>query len=93
MTDYDKILKKIKDVTGIQTISLSTMPGRLIVDDTSIPKCLCDVSDYYNAPYCNVGSLSDVGLTCNDLEDLGVLQPLFKAPIIVDSSILVNQTL
>ena len=73
---YMRVLNKIKEHTSIDTISLSVLEHCLIVDDTSVPKCLCFLTNMYNAPNVTAGSMEDVGITCTDLEDLGVLDKI-----------------
>jgi len=75
---YGKIVAKIKKYTGIDTISVTLQPFELIVDDTSGPTCLYHTQIMYDAPLFIKGNLKDVGLTIEDLEDLGLLTKLFR---------------
>ena len=75
--NYMKVVDKVKKHTGINTISVSVLPGgEFIVDDTSKPECLCHLYNLYNVPQIVKGSLVDVGLDCEDLESVGILEPI-----------------
>jgi len=85
---YMEVLDRVKRKTGIDTISLSIQPGCLIVDDTSKPECLLMVSNMYNAPYVSIGTMESVGVTCEDLEEFGILTPIQKITPVDGSTIL-----
>jgi len=91
-SNYMKVVAKIKKYTGIDTISVSVLPGEFIVDDTSKPECLCHLYNHYNAPHVAKGSLVDIGLEYVDLESVGVLEPLFKAPVLNQQTVEVPAT-
>ena len=80
LNEYCKLVNKVKKHTGIDAISVSVLPGELIVDDANGPICLCRVVNDYNAPLALTGSLEAVGLDCRDLESIGVLEPLYTVP-------------
>ncbi len=75
---YNEILDKVKKKLKNNNIVFTTSPNRLIIDDIKLKTCLLDVYNYYNGPYILRGSMQDTGITCKDLEDLGILSPIFK---------------
>lgn len=74
-------MEKIKNKTGIDTISLTITNNEFIVDDTSKPVCLLSLYNIYNVPCITIGNMSDINVNCKDLEDLGVLTPVTKVEV------------
>lgn len=73
---YDKLLNRVKNNTGIDTISLTIDSNNIIVDDTSKLECLVHVTTMYNAMYVAYGDNLKVGITDQDLVDFNILPPL-----------------
>lgn len=89
---YELLLERVKKSTGIDTITISTSPHEIIVDDYSKPECLVIVSSYYNALYINYGDNSKVGITEQDLIDFNIITPISLSPHIVSLPDFVKNT-
>lgn len=64
-----KIIKACKN----ENITLTVGYKELIVDDNSVPVCLLHIVNEYNVPKCVIGNMVNFNVSCDDLEELNIL--------------------
>lgn len=79
MSKYDDLVNKIKKNLGTDNIVVSVTPTSIIVDRTDRLECVVEIGNMYNAPYIVTGTNMVTDITCEDLENFGILTPIPNA--------------